>query len=86
MSVKYQVLKFEMTEETLAPKTMPMEITLPRFVWLVLAARAKATGKDLGEIFQEVFESGVEKDMSFGVGVEERREAAPAQNAPGGSA
>lgn len=84
MKPKYQVMQFEMTEENLEPKTFPMEITLPKFMWLVLAARSRATGKDLGEVFQEVFEAGVQRDVSMGVGVVER--PAPEQNAPGGSA
>jgi hypothetical protein len=84
MPVRIQVLKFEMTDENLTPQSMPMEIMLPKFLWLALAARAKAQGVGLEEVFQEVFEKGLSADMNFGVGVEPAN--IPATNAPGGSA
>ena len=80
MAVKFKVLKFEMTDENLTPQSMPMEIFLPKFLWLALAARAQAQGVDLESVFQSVFEKGLTADMQMGIGV------VSAANAPGGSA
>ena len=78
-------MTFEMTEENFE-LTFPMEIRLPKFLWLVLAARAKAKNCDLGEIFQAVFMAGIERDVSV-VGVSKNPPAdSPEQNAPAGSA
>ena len=79
-------MAFEMTEENFELVTFPMEIRLPKFLWLVLAARAKAKNCDLGEIFQAVFMAGIERDVSV-VGVSKNPLAdPPEQNAPAGSA
>jgi len=79
-------MTFEMTEENFELVTFPMEIQLPKFLWLVLAARAKAKNCDLGEIFQAVFMAGIERDVSV-VGVSKNPPAdSPEQNAPAGSA
>ena len=77
-------MAFEITEENFELATFPMTIQLPKFLWLLLAARAKAQKCDLGEIFQAVFQAGLERDISVvGVGV---NPADINQNCPGGSA
>ena len=80
------IMAFEMTEENFELATFPMEIQLPKFLWLVLAARAKAQKCDLGEVFQAVFLAGIERDVSVvGMGVNPA-DITPEQNAPAGSA
>jgi hypothetical protein len=55
-----QIMEFELTEENGKEVTMPMDITLPKVFWLVLAQLAKETNQEIEKVFQRIFEIGLE--------------------------
>ena len=63
------VMQFELNKENGAEITVPMDITLPRVFWLVLAQLAKDTGKPLEEVFQRIFEIGLEAGPIVAMGL-----------------
>jgi hypothetical protein len=68
-----KVIKMELTPEMMEDRTMPMDIKLPGYVWLVLAQLAKETGQTLEALFQSIFERGVEAGTIAAAVVEKRR-------------
>jgi hypothetical protein len=64
-----EVMQFELTADSAAEVTMPMEITLPKILWIVLAQLAKDSGQPIEKTFQRIFEIGIEKGPILACGI-----------------